>query len=34
MNERMRFIIRLKDGESMAALCREFQIQEDWLQDF
>src|SRR5579871_1504225 len=26
MDERMRFVIRLKDGESMAALCREFQI--------
>jgi len=26
MDERMRFIIRLKDGESMASLCREFGI--------
>jgi transposase InsO family protein len=26
MDERMRFIIRLKDGESMATLCREFGI--------
>jgi len=26
LDERMRFVIRLKDGESMAALCREFQI--------
>jgi hypothetical protein len=26
MDERMRFVIRLKDGESMAALCREFEI--------
>jgi len=26
MDERLRFVIRLKDGESMAALCREFQI--------
>ena len=26
MDERMRFVIRHKDGESMAALCREFQI--------
>src|SRR6202044_351613 len=26
MDERIRFVIRLKDGESMAALCREFQI--------
>ena len=26
MDERMRFVIRLQDGESMAALCREFQI--------
>jgi hypothetical protein len=26
MDERIRFAIRLKDGESMAALCREFQI--------
>ncbi len=26
MDERMRFVIRLKDGESMAALCRELQI--------
>ena len=25
-DERIRFVIRLKDGESMAALCREFQI--------
>jgi transposase InsO family protein len=26
MNERMRFVIRLKDGESMTSLCREFGI--------
>jgi hypothetical protein len=26
MDERIRFVIRLKDGESMVALCREFQI--------
>lgn len=26
MDERMRFVIRLKDSESMAALCREFNI--------
>ena len=26
MDERIRFVIRLKDGESMATLCREFQI--------
>jgi transposase InsO family protein len=26
MDERIRFVIRHKDGESMAALCREFQI--------
>ena len=26
MDERMRFVIRLKDGESMASLCREFGI--------
>ena len=26
MDERMRFVIRLKDGESMAALCREYGI--------
>ena len=26
MDELMRFVIRLKDGESMAALCREFGI--------
>jgi transposase InsO family protein len=26
IDERMRFVIRLKDGESMAALCREFGI--------
>jgi len=26
MEERMRFVIRLKDGESMASLCREFEI--------
>ncbi len=26
MDERMRFVIRLKDGESMASLCREFNI--------
>src|SRR5262250_2611569 len=26
MDERMRFVIRLQDGESMASLCREFGI--------
>ena len=26
MDERIRFVIRLNDGESMAALCREFGI--------
>jgi hypothetical protein len=26
MDERMRFVIRLKDGESMASLCREYGI--------
>lgn len=26
MDERMRFVIRLKDGENMATLCREFGI--------
>src|SRR3974390_651046 len=26
MGERMRFVIRLQDGESMASLCREFGI--------
>ena len=26
MDERMRFVIRHKDGESMASLCREFNI--------
>src|ERR1051326_6365795 len=26
MDERMRFVIRLKDGESMATLCREFGV--------
>jgi putative transposase len=26
MEERISFVIRLKDGESMAALCREFGI--------
>ena len=26
IDERMRFVIRLKDGESMASLCREFNI--------
>jgi len=26
MDERMRFVMRLKDGESMASLCREFSI--------
>src|SRR5262249_34979844 len=26
MDERMRFVIRLKDGENMASLCREFGI--------
>jgi len=26
MDERMRFVIRLKDGESMASLCREFGV--------
>jgi len=25
-NERMRFVIRLKEGESMASLCRKFGI--------
>jgi hypothetical protein len=27
MDERMRFVIRLKDGESMASLCREFGLR-------
>ena len=26
MDERMRFVIRLKDGEARASLCREFGI--------
>ncbi len=26
MDERIRFVIRLQDGESMASLCREFGI--------
>ena len=26
IDERMRFVVRLKDGESMASLCREFNI--------
>ena len=26
MDERMRFVIRFKDGEAMASLCREFGI--------
>ena len=26
MDERMRFVIRLKDGESMASVCREYGI--------
>src|SRR6201988_5477491 len=26
MDERMRFVVRLKDGETMASLCREFAI--------
>jgi len=26
MNERMRFVLRLEDGEKMAQLCREFGI--------
>ena len=26
MDERMRFVVRLKDGESMASLCPEFGI--------
>jgi hypothetical protein len=26
MDERMRFVIRLKDGESMDSLCRKFNI--------
>jgi putative transposase len=26
MDERMHFVIRLKDGESMASVCREFGI--------
>jgi hypothetical protein len=29
MDERIRFVIRLNDGESMAALCREFQISRE-----
>jgi len=34
MDERMRFVIRLKDGESMASLCREFGIsRKTRLQD-
>lgn len=34
MDERMRFVIRLKDGESMASLCREFGIfAEDRIRD-
>jgi hypothetical protein len=30
MDERMRFVIRLKDGESMASLCQEFGISRKW----
>ena len=29
MDERMRFVVRLKDGESMASLCREFGISRN-----
>ena len=29
MDERMRFVIRLKDGEAMASLCREFGISRE-----
>jgi hypothetical protein len=33
MEERVRFVARLLDGEKMAALCREFAISQDRLQD-
>jgi len=34
MDERMRFVIRLQDGETMASLCREFgYLAQDGLQD-
>ena len=34
MDERLRFIARLLEGEKMAPLCREFGISRaDWLQD-
>jgi transposase len=29
MDERMRFVIRLEDGESIASLCREFGISRE-----
>ena len=34
MDERIRFVIRLKDGESMAALCREFQVSRSFDKRF
>jgi len=33
MDERLKFIARLLDGEKMAGLCREFGISRDRLQD-
>ena len=33
MEERMRFIVRLLEGEEMNYLCQEFGLEEDRLQD-
>ena len=33
MDERLRFVAQLLDGEKMAPLCAEFGIPEDRLQD-
>jgi hypothetical protein len=30
MEERMRFIVRLLEGEEMSYLCREFEISAPW----
>jgi len=33
MDESLRFVARLLDGESMSEVCREFGISQDRLQD-
>jgi hypothetical protein len=33
MDERLRFVARLLEGEKMAVLCREFDISQNRLQD-